>query len=112
MRQFLFNRGLQQLDSALFACLHHLIRPQGGLHLADVRLAQEKHTDTGLTDTAADGVRKLAVDDRLLERKLRAVFTACLFKLGQQGFFVHADSHGRKLKGNVKYRIVYKNVCV
>ena len=55
-----FNRGLQQLDSALFACLHHLIRPQGGLHLADVRLAQEKHTDTGLTDTAADGVRQLA----------------------------------------------------
>ena len=38
-----FNRGLQQLDSALFACLHHLIRPQGGLHLADMSLSQEKH---------------------------------------------------------------------
>lgn len=34
---------------------YHVIRPHGRLYFADMRFSQEKHTDTGLADTAADG---------------------------------------------------------
>ena len=40
--------------------------------------AQEEHTDTGLSDAAADGVWKFFVDDRFLERKIFSFFTASL----------------------------------
>ena len=41
-------------------------------------LAQEKHTDTGLSDTAADCLRESAVQNRFLEGKLRAGLASAL----------------------------------
>ena len=72
------------------------------LHLADVRLAQEKHTDTGLTDTAADGVGKLPFDESPsgTEALARSSQPAS-FNWDVQGILVHADTHGGKLQGNV-----------
>lgn len=52
---------LQQHYTLLLCLGSYLIRPNGRLYLADVRFAKEKHTDTGLTDTTAYGVRKLPV---------------------------------------------------
>ena len=45
---------LQQLDSVGFRFFADFLWPDGALYFSDVRLAQEEHTDTGLTDTAAD----------------------------------------------------------
>ena len=69
---------LQQLDSVGFRFFADFLWPDGALYFSDVRLAQEEHTDTGLTDTAADGVRQLFVEDCFLERKFCALGTAAL----------------------------------
>ena len=37
---------LQQYDAGFVAGLDHFIGPDGTVHLSDVRLAQEEHTDT------------------------------------------------------------------
>ncbi len=35
------------------------VRPQGRLYFTDMSLSEEEHTDTGLSDTAADSIWKL-----------------------------------------------------
>src|SRR5699024_10536622 len=82
------------------------------VYFADVRLAQEKHTDTGLADASSDGIGKLPVKYGFLERKIPAVFAAGFLKLDLQSLLVHTDTHGGKLGGNIQYRIVYKDVAV
>ena len=64
---------LQKRNSVLCSFLLYFLRPQGNMYLTDVSLAQEEHTDTGLSDTAADGVWKLLVQDGFLEWKLSSV---------------------------------------
>ena len=71
---------LQHLNVKLFRLLHNFFRPEGTLHLADMRFAQEEHTDPGLADTAADGVGKLFIKDRFLEREFGTVRTPCFFQ--------------------------------
>ena len=66
---------LQQLDSVCCRFFANFLWPDGALYFSDVRLAQEEHTDTGLTDTAADGVGKLLFQNGFLERKLCALLT-------------------------------------
>ncbi len=60
---------------------NHVLRPQRRLYLANVCLSQKEHADTRLTDTADNGERKLAVNNRLLIRQLRSFGAACLVKL-------------------------------
>ena len=103
---------LQQLDSVGFRFFADFLWPDGALYFSDVRLAQEEHTDTGLTDTAADGVRQLFLEDCFLERQLCALGAAGFFQLGQQCLFVHADTHRGQLQGDVQNRIVNKDVGV
>ncbi len=73
---------------------YHIIRPHGRLYFADMCFPQEKHTDTGLTDTAADGQRQFIMQDRFLERKLCPFGTARFFELAAQGILIHTDTHG------------------
>ena len=40
---------------------------------------QEEHTDSGLADAAADGLRQFAVKECLLEWQLSPLFAACFF---------------------------------
>ena len=103
---------LKQLYALRFSVRHDLFRPQRNVYLADVRLAQEKHTDTGLADASSDGIGKLPVKYGFLERKIPAVFAAGFLKLDLQSLLVHTDTHGGKLEGNIQYRIVYKDVAV
>lgn len=58
-----------------------IIWPQRTLYLTDVRLAQIKHTDAGLTDAASDRVGQLTLQNRLLEWETGPVFAACKHKL-------------------------------
>ena len=72
---------LQKRNSVLCSFLLYFLRPQGNMYLTDVSLAQEEHTDTGLSDTAADGVWKLLVQDGFLEWKLSSVIASGFCKL-------------------------------
>ena len=45
---------LQQMNVVSLCLCAHTVRPDRRLHLSDMCFPQEEHTDTGLTDTAAD----------------------------------------------------------
>ena len=72
--------------------------PERYMYFSDMRFTQEEHTDSGLSDTATDGVRKFFVQDGFLERKLSSVIAACFGKLAVKCVLVNTDSHGGKLK--------------
>ena len=82
----------------LFALGHHLGRPDGHLHLADVRLFQHQHTQTALSDTAADGQGQSATGNTLMIGVLHPILSVRRFKLARQGVRVHADAHGADLQ--------------
>ena len=82
---------LQQDDVVFGADAAGLRIPQGSLYLTDVHLIEQQHTQTALTDTAADGQRQLAVKKHFVEGQLGAGFTAGKRELLGEGVFVHTD---------------------
>ena len=58
-----------------------LLVPDGGLHLADMRLAKKEHAQSGLTDAAADGAGQLAFEQHSVVGQVSAVITVCLSQL-------------------------------
>ena len=72
--------------------------PDTGLNLADVGAAHHQHTQSALTDTAADGQGQFIVKEHLVERQRPAVITAGDPKLVVQGLRIHADAHGGNFK--------------
>ena len=47
------------------------------MYFTDVSFSEEEHTDTGLTDTTADSIWKLFIQNCFLEIKLTSVVAAC-----------------------------------
>ncbi len=78
----------------------------------DVGFAQEKHTDAGLSDAAANGKGKFFVNDGFLEGKAGAFRAAGFFQLGKKGILIHADTHGGQFQGNVQNRIIYYDIRI
>ena len=72
---------LQQMNVVSLCLCAHTVRPDRRLHLSDMCFPQEEHTDTGLTDTAADCIRKLSLQNCFLEWQLRAFLTSRLYQL-------------------------------
>ena len=70
---------------ALFA---HIFRPDTGLYLTDMRLAQIEHTEAGLPYTATDGKRQCIIHQAFVEVRFRAFLFAFLCELAKQGFLV------------------------
>ena len=58
------------------------------MYFSNMSLAQEEHTDTGLTDTAADGVWKFFIQNGLLEWEHKEAATARLCTLLVKGCLV------------------------
>ena len=77
----------------LRAFLPHLARPDACLDFADVGPVQKQHAEAGLADTAADGQRKLAIQEHPVVGQILPLFAAGLHKLFHQGLLVHADAH-------------------
>ena len=73
------NIQLQQHNPFFGRFFDHPVRPEGTLDLPDMGLAQIIHTDSGLADAAADGLRQFAVKECLLEWQLSPLFAACFF---------------------------------
>ena len=65
--------GLKKYDAVFFADALGVVVPEGNLHLADVRLAQKQHGQTGLTDTAAHGQGQFTLQQLTVEGKRAAV---------------------------------------
>ena len=69
-----FPTVLQQRHAGFPADTVRFFVPDGGLHLADVGLAQQQHTQAALADAAADGqgqlVRSAASCGRAAARRL------------------------------------------
>ena len=85
-RRFFFIS--EQFNAVLGAQLERLLGPIGGLYLADMCLAKKEHAHTRLTDTATDGVGKLAREQCLVEGKLGSLRASTLGKLTEQSFFI------------------------
>ena len=82
------------------------------MYFANVCFSQEEHTDSGLTDTAADGVGQLAIQNGLVERQFGTFGTACFFQLFLHCLFIYTDSHTGKLQGNVQNRVIYDDIGI
>ena len=80
--------NLQQRDVGVFKDLAGVLVPDGGLHFADVGLAQQQHAQAGLADAAADRQGELAFQQHLVERKLAALVAARQRQLTVQRFRV------------------------
>ena len=100
------------MDSLLLTNLNIALGPMRGLHLANMCLAQEEHTHPRLSDTAADRIRQLSVQKRLVERQSFTVGASALRELTAQRILIHADPHRGKLKRNIKDGIIYDNISV
>ena len=77
-----------QRNARFFTFTAHLVGPDAGLNLADMRLAQIKHTKARLSDAATDAQRQRALNQTAVEIKLQAIFLAALLKLAEQSLFV------------------------
>ena len=75
-------------------------------------LFQEKHTDSGLPDAAANGIGKPALQYILLERQLFPLCASCLYQLLLQRLLIHTDAHGRQLQCNIQRFIVDDDIPV
>ena len=69
-----------------------LLVPDGGLHLADVGLAQQKHTQPALADAAAHGEGQLIPHHLLMEGQVEPVHGPGGAELGEHGGGVHPDA--------------------
>ena len=76
-----------------FAFLYHALRPDARLHLADMRLVEEEHTDSALADSAAYRIRKLAVHKRLVEGLVDSFGAASDFELSDERFLIYSYAH-------------------
>ena len=106
------RKYLQKINAISCAFFPHLIGPDGYLNLSDMSLAEIKHTDTGLADTAAHGVGQLLLQNGLLEGQLRPILAAGEFQLTGKGILVHADTHGGQLQGVAQNRIPHDDIAV
>ena len=88
---------LQKFDTCLTGLCDHFFRPQRNVNLSDMCLAQEKHTDSGLSDTAADGVGKLPAQNSLLEIQFSAVVAAGFRQLTIQTLGADTEESSRAM---------------
>ena len=86
--------------------------PDAGLDLTDVSATHHKHAKTRLTDTAANGKRKLIIEKHPVEGEGATVITARERQLTVERFTVNTDSHRGDLKGAVKHLVPEEKVAV
>ena len=77
----------------LFAGLAHLVRPDAGLYLSDVSLAQEEHAKSALPDAASDAERERVVHQSFVEIQIQPFFLTRFLELSQKGRLVHTNTH-------------------
>ena len=89
---FVLHSSLNQVDASRFRLFAHGFRPDAGLNLANMRFPQIEHTEAALSDTSADTLRQLSIQQTLVEEQLLAVLRSGQLQLVQQCLFIHADT--------------------
>ena len=104
--------NLQQRDVGVFKDLAGVLVPDGGLHFADVGLAQQQHAQAGLADAAAHRQGELAFQQHLVERKLAALVAARQRQLTIQRFRADANAHRGDFQRTIQNRVIEQDIAV
>ena len=100
------------MNACRFAALDSILIPDTALHLTYMSRAHHKHTKSRLTDSAANGKRKLTVKEHLMEGKLASVVASALVKLTCKRLLVNSDTHRRDLEGSFKHLVIEEDIAV
>lgn len=84
---------LEKMNIKFLAFSSHVIRPDTCLDFTDMSLVQKNHTESALSDTAADTQRKFVVEKFLMEIKLSAFLFSFNSELFEQRSLIYADPH-------------------
>ena len=104
--------SLDERHPSLLTFFSHIFRPDTSLNLADVRLVEQHHTETALTDTTTDTQWQLVVQELLVEIELLSIFLAFQLQLAKQALLINTDTHGRKLQSDIQNRIINDDITV
>ena len=102
----------QQCNTCCLTGINGFLIPDGGLHLADMRLAKKQHAQSGLTDTAADGAGQLAFQKHSMVGQVSAVITACLSQLFIQSGCINTDTHGGNFQSVIQNSVIEQQIAV
>lgn len=91
---------LDERHSSLLTFFSHIFRPDTSLNLADVRLVEQHHTETALTDTTTDTQWQLVVQELLVEIEILSIFLAFQLQLAKQALLVNTNTHGTQLEAS------------
>ena len=71
-----------ELNAGFVAFSPHFFGPDTALDFSDVGFSQQEHTESRLTDTSADGVWELVLEEHLVEHQFFLVFLTLELELG------------------------------
>lgn len=75
-------------------------------------LMEKEHAETGLSDTATDGLRELSIQQSLMPVEILSLFRITDLKLLKKGGSVYSDTHAGKLKVLPSYLIPDDDISV
>ena len=100
------------MDAICQCIFHYIVRPKGGLYLADMSFSEIIHTDTGLSNASAYRIGQFAVQQRFLEGQVGPFFASGLLQLAPERIFINADTHGRNFESHIQNRIIYNDITI
>ena len=77
-----------------------------------MRLVEQHHTETALTDTTTDTQWQLVVQELLVEIEFLSIFLAFQLQLAKQALLVNTDTHGTQLEASAQYRIPDQDITI
>lgn len=77
-----------------------------------MRLVEEHHAETALSNTAADREWQFAFEEALVEVKRGAIFLASELELAEKSLRIDTDAHRRELHGTVENRIPNEQIAI
>ena len=75
-------------------------------------LMEKEHAETGLSDTATDGLREFSIQQSLMPVEILSLFRITDLKLLKKGGSVYSDAHTGKLKILPSYLIPDDDISV
>ena len=77
-----------------------------------MRLVEQHHTETALTDTTTDTQWQLVVQELLVEIELLSIFLAFQLQLAKQALLVNTDTHRAQLEASAQHRIPDQDITI
>ena len=77
-----------------------------------MRLVEQHHAETALTDTTTDTQWQLVVQELLVEIELLSIFLAFQLQLAKQALLVNTDTHRAQLEASAQHRIPDQDITI